>query len=49
MFEDYVYDGEAINKSVLHVAILRIKQQLGKINIENVTNSGYVLKPYSGE
>lgn len=49
MLEDYVYDGEAINKSVLHVAILRIKQQLGKITIENVTNSGYVLKPYCNE
>lgn len=47
MFEDYVYGGETVNKSVLHVSILRIKQQLGHIHIENITNLGYVLKPYS--
>ena len=46
MFEDYIYSGEAVNKSVLHVAILRIKQQLGKVNIENIVNVGYVLKSY---
>lgn len=44
MFEDYVYEGESINKSVLHVSILRIKQQLGDIMIENSVNMGYVLK-----
>lgn len=44
MFEDYVYAGESINKSVLHVSILRIKQQLGKILIENSVNMGYILK-----
>lgn len=46
MFEDYVYAGESINKSVLHVSILRIKQQLGKILIENSVNMGYILKPW---
>lgn len=49
MFEDYIYSGEAVNKSVLHVAILRIKQQLGKINIVNIVNIGYVLKKYEDE
>lgn len=44
MFEDYIFDGESINKSVLHVSILRIKQQLGNITIENIANSGYILK-----
>jgi len=44
MFEDYVYAGESINKSVLHVSILRIKQQLGKVYIENSVNMGYILK-----
>ena len=44
MFEDYVYDGEVVSKSVLHVAIQRIKQQLEDITIENIVNSGYTLK-----
>lgn len=44
MFEDYVYAGESINKSVLHVSILRIKQQLGNIMIENSVNMGYILR-----
>lgn len=44
MFEEYVYDGEIVNKSVLHVAILRIKQQLCDVYIENSINMGYILK-----
>lgn len=44
MFEDYVYNGEIINKSTLHNAILRIKKQLKLTNISNITNLGYILK-----
>lgn len=44
MFEDYVYDGETVNKSTLHNAILRIKKQLLSVDIENVSNEGYILK-----
>ncbi|NLC28188.1 MAG: response regulator transcription factor [Campylobacteraceae bacterium] len=45
MLEDYVYDGESINKGTLHTAILRIKQQLGDdLTIENISNQGYILK-----
>jgi len=44
MIEDYAYDGEAVNKSTLHNAILRIKKQLKSINIENIPNEGYILK-----
>lgn len=44
MLEDYVYDNEAVNKSTIHNAILRIKKQLENINIENIANEGYILK-----
>jgi len=44
MIEDYVYDGEAVTKSTLHNAILRIKKQLSSVNIENIPNEGYILK-----
>lgn len=44
MFEEYIYDGESIKKSVLHVSILRIKQQLSSIIIESSVNMGYILK-----
>ncbi len=44
LFEDYVYDGRAINKGTLHNAILRIKRQFQSINIENIPNLGYILK-----
>ena len=44
MVEDYIYDGEIINKSTLHNAILRIKKQLKSINIDNIPNEGYILK-----
>ncbi|MDR1615309.1 MAG: response regulator transcription factor [Campylobacteraceae bacterium] len=43
MIEDYIYDGESVNKSAIQMSVLRIKKQLG-INIENVINSGYILK-----
>jgi DNA-binding response OmpR family regulator len=43
MIEDYVYDGESVNKSAIQMSILRIKKQLG-VNIENIINSGYILK-----
>lgn len=46
MFEDYVYNGEIINKSTLHNAILRIKRQLKSIDIENIPNLGYILKSH---
>jgi DNA-binding response OmpR family regulator len=44
MFEDYVHENESINKSVLHVAILRIKQKLEGIEIKNIVNMGYVMQ-----
>ncbi len=44
MIEDYVYSGESVNQSTISTAIGRIKQQLGNIAIENVSNGGYVLK-----
>lgn len=44
MVEDYIYDGEIVNKSTLHNAILRIKKQLKSLIIENVSNEGYILK-----
>ncbi|MDR2100139.1 MAG: response regulator [Campylobacteraceae bacterium] len=43
MIEDYVYNSESVNKSAIQMSILRIKKQLG-ISIENIINSGYVLK-----
>jgi DNA-binding response OmpR family regulator len=43
MIEDYVYNNQSVNKSAIHTSILRIKKQLG-INIENIVNSGYILK-----
>ncbi|MDR2790101.1 MAG: response regulator transcription factor [Campylobacteraceae bacterium] len=44
MIEDYVYYGESINKSAVHTAILRIKKRLPDINIDNISNAGYILK-----
>ncbi|MDR1614212.1 MAG: response regulator transcription factor [Campylobacteraceae bacterium] len=44
MIEDYVYYGESVNKSTIHTAILRIKKQLKDVNIENVSNTGYIIK-----
>jgi len=44
MFEDYVYNGESVNKSKLHNAIMKIKKILHPIEIENIANEGYVLK-----
>ncbi|MDR0666193.1 MAG: response regulator transcription factor [Campylobacteraceae bacterium] len=44
MIEDYVYYGDSVNKSTVHTAILRIKKQLNDVNIENISNSGYILK-----
>lgn len=44
MFEDYVYEGEGVNKSKLHNAITRIKKQLNTVDIENIPNQGYILK-----
>lgn len=44
MVEDYVYFGESVSKSTLHVAIMRIKQQLPGVMIENIVNMGYSLK-----
>jgi len=43
MIEDYVYNNESVNKSAIHMSVLRIKKQLG-VNVENVINSGYILK-----
>ncbi|MDR1976348.1 MAG: response regulator transcription factor [Campylobacteraceae bacterium] len=44
MIEDYVYYGDSINKSTIHTAMLRIKKQLNDVNIENVSNAGYIIK-----
>jgi DNA-binding response OmpR family regulator len=44
MIEDYVYYGESVNKSTIHTAILRIKKNLKDVNIENVSNTGYIIK-----
>lgn len=44
MFEDYIYNQEAINKSKLHNAIMKIKKLLNPIDIENIPNEGYILK-----
>lgn len=44
MFEDYVYEGECVNKSKLHNAITKIKKQLVGVDIENIANQGYILK-----
>ncbi|MDR0761630.1 MAG: response regulator transcription factor [Campylobacteraceae bacterium] len=44
MIEDYVYYGDSVNKSTIHTAMLRIKKQLSDVNIENVSNSGYIIK-----
>lgn len=44
MVEDYIYDGEIVNKSTLHNSILRIKKQLTTLCIENISNEGYILK-----
>ncbi len=44
LFEDFVYEGEVINHSTLHNAILRIKKQFKSLNIENIPNSGYILR-----
>ncbi|MDR2099600.1 MAG: response regulator transcription factor [Campylobacteraceae bacterium] len=44
MIEDYIYYGESVNKSTIHTAILRIKKQLADVNIENVSNTGYIIK-----
>lgn len=44
LFEDFVYDGEVINHGALHNAILRIKKQFKSLNIENIANSGYILR-----
>ncbi|AHJ12783.1 MULTISPECIES: response regulator transcription factor [Sulfurospirillum] len=44
MIEDYIYDGESVNKNILHNAILRIKKQLHSIDIENIPSEGYILK-----
>lgn len=44
MIEDYVYNNEAVSKSTIHNAILRIKKQLVHVEIENIPNEGYILK-----
>ncbi|MDR2080275.1 MAG: response regulator transcription factor [Campylobacteraceae bacterium] len=44
MIEDYVYYGESVNKSAVHTAVLRIKKCMPDINIENISNAGYILK-----
>jgi DNA-binding winged helix-turn-helix (wHTH) protein len=44
MIEDYVYYGDSVNKSTIHTAMLRIKKQLSDVNIENVSNAGYIIK-----
>ncbi|MDR0762515.1 MAG: response regulator [Campylobacteraceae bacterium] len=45
MIEDYIYDGESVNRSAIQMSVLRIKKQLG-VNIENIINSGYILREY---
>jgi DNA-binding response OmpR family regulator len=44
MIEDYAYEGEAVNKNTIHAVVLRIKRQLEDIELENVSNAGYILK-----
>lgn len=44
MFENYLFEEEAINKNNFHSIILRIKKQLPNISIENIPNEGYILK-----
>ncbi|MDR2790530.1 MAG: response regulator transcription factor [Campylobacteraceae bacterium] len=45
MIEDYVYEGESVNRRAIQMSMLRIKKRLG-INIENITNAGYILKKH---
>ncbi|MDR0665912.1 MAG: response regulator [Campylobacteraceae bacterium] len=46
MIEDYVYNNESVSKYAIHMSIMRIKKRLG-INIENVIDSGYILKTFA--
>ncbi|CZE46230.1 response regulator transcription factor [Campylobacter geochelonis] len=45
LIEDWVYfDDEEFSKKAVQTAIIRIKKQLGDLDIENIYSSGYVLK-----
>jgi DNA-binding response OmpR family regulator len=44
MIEDYVYNGESVNKNTIHAVILRIKKQLDDVEIDNIANTGYILR-----
>jgi DNA-binding response OmpR family regulator len=44
MIEEYVYDTEFINRKTINMAIQRIRQSIKSINIENISNTGYILR-----
>lgn len=42
MIEQFVYEGEPINKNAIQNSVSRLKKQLG-VNIKNIFESGYIM------